>query len=114
MVSIRKSNNFIYDGQVIVNTQNFHGFGRLFHYGGGTDMTNAYVYEGWFINGLPQGMGRKVLFEGTVYIGKFRFGLEHGDGIRHSKTSDEENEHESVELNERGLFHFGLFKRENN
>ena len=93
LVSIRKLNNYIYEGQVIVNTQNFHGFGRIMQWLGGQDNTgNCYVYEGWFINGLPQGWGRKIEYDGTSFIGKFRFGLEDGEGVRVFKEQDEEHE----------------------
>ena len=61
LVSIKKHNNFIYEGQVLVTSQNFHGFGRVLQYQGGKDSGQAYVYEGWFVNGLAQGYGRKLL-----------------------------------------------------
>ena len=53
LVSIKKHNNYIYEGQVLVTSQNFHGFGRILQYQGGKDSGQAYVYEGWFVNGLP-------------------------------------------------------------
>jgi hypothetical protein len=32
LISIRKHNNYIYEGQVLVNSQNFHGFGRILQF----------------------------------------------------------------------------------
>ena len=58
----------------------------MLQYIGGVDSGHAYVYEGWFINGLPEGVGRKVNQDGTVYTGTFRFGLENGEGVRVAKT----------------------------
>ena len=29
LVSIKKHNNYVYEGQVLVTSQNFHGFGRI-------------------------------------------------------------------------------------
>ena len=82
LVSIKKTNDFVYEGQVLINSQTYHGFGRILQYQGGKDSGNAYIYEGWFINGLPQGIGRKVYQDGTIYEGQFRFGLENGEGER--------------------------------
>ena len=41
---------------------------------------SSFMYEGWFVNGLPQGFGRKIHFDGTVYTGEFKLGLEDGEG----------------------------------
>lgn len=95
----------------MVNTQSFHGFGRMLQYVGGVDSGHAYVYEGWFINGLPEGVGRKVSQDGTIYTGKFRFGLENGEGVKIRKT---EGEVETQRITESGEFAFGIFSRGNN
>ena len=96
-----------------MNTQNFHGFGRILQYIGGKDSGNAYVYEGWFINGLPQGMGQKVLQNGSVYLGEFRFGLENGQGeMIFSEAGLDEVE--KKEIHQKGNFHFGIYDKEIN
>ena len=77
-------------------------------YVGGEDSNAAYVYEGWFINGLPQGYGRKIESDGTFYNGKFRFGLENGEGERRTKRAEGED-NEASELIEKGIFAFGMF-----
>jgi hypothetical protein len=73
----------------LVNTQSFHGFGRMLQYVGGVDSGHAYVYEGWFINGLSEGVGRKISQDGTIYTGTFRFGMENGEGVKIRKTEGE-------------------------
>jgi hypothetical protein len=93
----------------LLNSQNFHGFGRILQYQDGKDSGNAYVYEGWFINGLPQGWGRKTLQNGAVYLGQFRFGLENGDGMRVTKSTDTENESVIQEKKQDGKFAFGIY-----
>lgn len=80
LVSIKKHKNYAYEGQVLLKNQAFHGFGRILQYQGGPYSGNAYVYEGWFINGLPHGYGRKVSEDGTLFEGNFMFGLENGLG----------------------------------
>ena len=67
-MQIRKQNHFSYEGQVLLNSQNFHGFGRL-SMSKRSESESAFVYEGWFVNGLPQGFGRKVYEDGSVYEG---------------------------------------------
>ena len=109
LISIRKHNNYIYQGQVLVNSQNFHGFGRILQYQDGKDSGNAYVYEGWFINGLPQGWGRKICQDGTVYLGQFRFGLENGKGIKVTKSIDTDNESEIQEKRQDGQCTYGIY-----
>lgn len=80
LVSIKKYNNYVYEGQVLTKNQVFHGFGRLLQYQGGPNSGNAYVYEGWFINGLPHGYGRKINEDASRFEGNFLFGLENGVG----------------------------------
>ena len=64
-----------------MNTSIFQGFGRLYKYLGSRDGDNSFIYEGWFVNGLPQGFGRKVLEDGSYeYIGEFKLGMEDGKG----------------------------------
>jgi hypothetical protein len=111
LVSIRKQGNYVYEGQVLLNSQNFHGFGRILQYIGGPDSGNAYIYEGWFINGLPEGMGRKISEDGTIYYGKFRFGLENGEGTKTLKT---DGEVENQIISQTGEFAFGIFCKETN
>lgn len=98
LVSIKKHNNFVYEGQVLVTSQNFHGFGRVLQYQGGKDSGQSYVYEGWFVNGLAQGYGRKIQQDGTFYEGQLRFGLEHGEGERVSWKASKEDEHQVIEV----------------
>lgn len=81
-------------------------------YIGGIDSGDAYVYEGWFVNGLPQGHGRKIDMDGTIYTGKFKFGLEDGEGHRISKRMNTQLKCEEVVSNEKGLFAFGMFQKE--
>jgi hypothetical protein len=69
LVQIKKQNNFVYEGQVLINTQNFHGFGRLLQFLGAKESGSTFVYEGWFINGLPHGFGRKIWEDGSHYEG---------------------------------------------
>ena len=66
------------------------------------------MYEGWFINGLAEGVGRKVSQDGTVYTGKFKFGLENGEGVKVLKT---EGEVETQKIVEEGEFAFGIFSK---
>jgi hypothetical protein len=98
----------------LVNSQNFHGFGRILQYQDGKDSGNAYVYEGWFINGLPQGYGRKIDQDGCTYHGQFRFGLENGQGIRTFQKNDGDNEHIKVKQKQKGRFAFGIFQSQIN
>ena len=81
----------------MAHSQNFHGFGRILQFQDGKESGNAYVYEGWFINGLPQGFGRRIDQDGCTYIGQFRFGLENGNGVRVFQKNDGENETEKVQ-----------------
>jgi len=80
LVSIKKHMNYVYEGQVLTKNQTFHGFGRILQYQGGPNSGNAYVYEGWFVNGLPHGFGRKISEDGSHFEGNFMFGLENGVG----------------------------------
>ena len=77
---------------------------------GGEDSDAAYMIEGWFINGLPQGYGRKIESDGTLYNGKFRFGLENGEGERRIKRAGGEDT-EASEVIEKGIFAFGTLQR---
>lgn len=97
---------------MLVNTQTYHGFGRILQYQGGRDSGNAYIYEGWFINGLAQGIGRKIYQDGMIYEGHFRFGLENGEGERDFVVTHAENELEKVHVQEKGTFAFGIFSKE--
>ena len=40
-----------------------------------------FIYEGYFLKGEPNGLGRMLFGSGNVYRGMFSDGLPHGDGI---------------------------------
>lgn len=48
--------------------------------------------------------------DGTVYIGRFRFGLENGEGEKVYRVA--ENDVESKEMHEKGVFAFGILDKE--
>jgi len=51
-----------------------------------------------------------VCQDGTVYIGRFRFGLENGEGEKVYRVA--ENDVESKEMHEKGVFAFGILDKE--
>ena len=68
-----KSTGMRWDGHVKENGVP-HGAGRC-----GYTRKN-FVYEGIMVDGVMQGFGRFVFFDGSYYIGQFNEGLFEGDG----------------------------------
>ena len=76
---------FEYSGQVLnLNNKHYgvkadndkfteHGIGRKCQIEGG-------IYEGQFVNGIPNGFGRQIYPSGTYYLGYFKNGQRHGLG----------------------------------
>ena len=53
-----------------------HGIGRMCHCG----ISSAYIFEGYFRNGVPHGFARWILDDGSIYMGPVKAGRPDGQG----------------------------------
>ena len=47
------------------------------------------IYEGWFSKGMQEGFGRLIKYNGGVYIGLWKDGLFHGEGVFYNVEGNE-------------------------
>lgn len=49
----------------------------------------GYVYEGFFVDGLFEGMGKQYFTNGDYYVGEFKNGMRYGKGVFKFVNGDE-------------------------